>query len=215
MILFYLSCVLVLLASACGQTFVPCNQVFRPDRATIHFFSRVLNEAEVEAAGEQTVFELNENDMQTLLPHLRRGDLLENTALSGYRAEGLFIFDGTNAVVLDNSLDDYGNVPRDYAIYRDYNPYYWDYRSMNYNNMLVPELLAPRSSWHGEHLPCAYVHIPTLQNLPGLQIPFQDQVYTISQAFRDWVDTSPAEEEGADQAYVADADAEIFVGAVY
>jgi hypothetical protein len=61
-------------------------------------------------------------DLARLRPFLRRGDLLENTAVSGYRSEGVSIYDGRRVTALSYEQDDYGCLGHEYVIYRDFNP---------------------------------------------------------------------------------------------
>lgn len=47
---------------------------------------------------------------------IRRGDIIELTCVSGYRNDGLFIWDGEKVMDLENDIDDYGNVPQEFKV---------------------------------------------------------------------------------------------------
>lgn len=67
---------------------------------------------------------------EPLVNTIKRGDLLENSSESGYRSDGLYIFDVVDGNVqicdLADSPDDYGTIPSKFELITQFpNPYYW------------------------------------------------------------------------------------------
>lgn len=174
------------------QLFIPCNQAFREDRASLHFFQSD-EEYPIKFIDENGAYKFNPDDMSILQPYLRRGDILENVLSSGYRAQGLYIYDGEKVVELDDKLDDYGNIPSQFVVYRDFNPHYWAQGEMNYNNVLVPTQTKTQAYWHSQEHPRAYMHAPTILAAEGLEVNIQGQMYPIDRAMVEWLIANPIE----------------------
>lgn len=177
---------------------------FRADRATIHLFQKVEddNNAEFDADamtaymnGVCNVFEMSQTDMNTLKPYLRRGDILENVQTSGYRSTGWYMFDGEQVRELAGDLDEYGGISKDYLVYSEFNPYYWQRDQMNENNILVPGEKA-RGYWHGDTHPCYYIDgEAVLGNVNG-KITFQGVEYTLPKTLIETVTENPYVKKG-------------------
>lgn len=176
-----------------AASFVPTNQAFRDDRASLHFFAN--DEEYPRVVVEEGTYLFNPDDMAILRPHLRRGDILENILSSGERALGLYIYDGEKVVELDGELDDYGNIPKEFVVFKDFNPNYWDLREMNYHNVLVPTQTNTQAYWHSGHHPRYYQHVPAILQAPGLEIDFQGQVYPLEEGLKEWLLTVPMEKQ--------------------
>jgi len=56
--------------------------------------------------------------------NIRKGDTI---CFGGrvYRNDGVWIWDGNKIIELDNSIDDYGGVPRLFKVGKDYKPNHW------------------------------------------------------------------------------------------
>jgi hypothetical protein len=176
-----------------SKPFKPSNQAFRSDRATIHLYHAEHDQDEEDEYEVEP--SIPRGDLARLRPFLRRGDLLENTAVSGYRSEGVSIYDGRRVTALSYEQDDYGCLGPEYVIYRDFNPHYWDYGTMNVNNLLAPEMENAQSQWHAGDYPCCYVDRHLIVQAEGLQVNLFGKVYDIPQEFKDWV-MENAEVEG-------------------
>lgn len=161
------------------------------------------------------IYKLNKKDFAKLRPYLRRGDLLENVAVSGYRSQGMYIFDGVNVTHMGDDLDDYGNIPAEYVVYKEFNPHYWEIGQLNVNNILVPESQGYKVSWHGGDYPCVYVYAPAIRDADGLTIHFQGQDYEIEDYFKEWIEEEPDEGEVGEYQYVSTCLDEVRVGVTY
>ena len=71
-------------------------------------------------------FDITQRLDKLILPSWKRGDIIELFELSGYRNDGLFIFDGSKVVSL-KSLFDYSHSPPDVPA-GDFNALYWSNR---------------------------------------------------------------------------------------
>jgi hypothetical protein len=216
-----------------------CERPFRSDRATVHLFKGSGdgykdNDAAVDEVGDAVDKDargrprkkhrgihvgINDADFAVLKPHLRRGDLLEDVDASGYRSQGVYMYNGERVTHLDNSLDDYGCIGPEYVIYKDFNPHHWHTETMNVNNILVPDVDHASSGWHGGVYPCGYVWAPAVQSAVDLIVTFQDTEYEISRELKDWVDAQGPEggrEHYVQEApYVSDIDDYIITGVVW
>lgn len=164
---------------------------FRYDRATVHLVDGITG---VDMTGwsqhDIASYDIRPEqvDVSQLLPFLRRGDILE-TVQAGYRSVGIFMWDGQHVIDLDDFLDEYGNPSRDFVVYKEFNPFYWELSSMNFNNMLVPTLETFNFYWHSGNLPSVYVDATTIRNVNAdtLQIEFQGETYTIPRELKQFV----------------------------
>ncbi len=176
-----------------SKAFKPSNQAFRSDRATVHLYQAETND-EDEGDGEEES-SISPADLARLRPFLRRGDILENTSVSGYRSEGVSMYDGRRVVSLSYDEDDYGCLGPDYVLFREFNPCYFDYATMNVNNLLVPDMTEAQSCWHSGNYPVCYIDRTPIVDSQGLQVTLFGKVYNIPQEFKDWV-MENAEVEG-------------------
>lgn len=217
-----------------AKTYIACNQEFRADRATIHLFSQKEDnnkgddgddddgDDEEDGGGDDKgdgespeIYNMNKKILAKLRPYLRRGDLLENVTESGYRSSGLYMYDGKNVTHLGDDLDDYGCIHKDYVIYKEFNPHYWHFSTMNVHNLLVPDRNYTNAGWHSGDYPCAYVYAPAIKAAVNLKVHFQGEDYPITGDFKAWVETDPDTEESGEFAYVGEPDDYVLVGLVY
>jgi len=64
--------------------------------------------------------------LRNILADLKWGDLIVFRELSGYRNSGVFIFNGTDIVPLNYTIDDYGSLPKEFHVIQDGVPImYW------------------------------------------------------------------------------------------
>ena len=88
------------------------------------------------------------------LSKLKRGDFLSlEPNEDRYRNEGLYIWDGKKAVELDDTIDEYGALPRSFMVSdTEFNPHYW-VQGMAHNGIfwLAPEILQRMSFAKDSH----------------------------------------------------------------
>jgi hypothetical protein len=58
--------------------------------------------------------------------YLRKGDIIENIANSGYRSEGICMYDGEHIIPPNYDEDDYGSPSKTFVIFKDFLPDYWN-----------------------------------------------------------------------------------------
>jgi hypothetical protein len=103
------------------------------------------------------VMGLNIYDLESFFPtmsdDIKRGDLISNADESGYRASGVYIFNGQEVQPLSMMYDEHGHVPSDFCIITEFAPGFWqpigfDSCYMNYKG--VDENTKPDLYWHAE-----------------------------------------------------------------
>lgn len=82
--------------------------------------------------------------------HLKRGDIIENINMSGYRSQGVYMFDGSSVIPLQYDFDDYGSVSDKFLVFKDFPPDYW----FPWNTLQVDDRYHPgqqsNAYWHGD-----------------------------------------------------------------
>ncbi len=56
---------------------------------------------------------------------LRSGDILENVEDSGYRSEGIYMWNGTDVIRQNTEYDDYGSPAKEFKVITQFPPNYW------------------------------------------------------------------------------------------
>ena len=101
---------------------------------------------------EENDLELNEIDMllerkyPDFKKYLRRGDIIENIPESGYRSNGVYMFDGEKVIGLNYDFDDYGSPSKEFLVFKEFSPDYWNYE-LNVNNIYHPNNKS-KFYWH-------------------------------------------------------------------
>ena len=101
-------------------------------RSTGHCYSHHIPQEVVTPIED---YEQSEEELQLALQYLRenqsdlvKGDLVIFDATAGYRNNGVSIFDGVYIINLDDSPDEYGNLPQQFRVIEDGVPItYWEY----------------------------------------------------------------------------------------
>jgi hypothetical protein len=57
---------------------------------------------------------------------MRRGDIIENVTESGYRSQGVYMWDGKKVIEQNTSWDDYGSPSEEFKVVTEFPPGYWD-----------------------------------------------------------------------------------------
>ena len=123
-------------------------------RATIHLISS--SETGYGNDGDLERRSLSIKKLESAYPGLtkmmKRGDIIEDIDQSGYRSEGVYLFDGKNVVEQNDEYDDYGSPPEDFKIITEFQPGHWD-QPLEVNDKYVSG--NSEFYWHSEDLPCA------------------------------------------------------------
>jgi hypothetical protein len=117
---------------------------FRKDRAIVllvRFERNIENLEEIEK-------EL-ENSYPGYKRYLRRGDIIENIYKSGYRTNGIYMYNGEKIIDLNYELYEYGTPSKEFLVFKEFCPDYWDCifvnecgdckRELNVNNIYHPD----------------------------------------------------------------------------
>jgi hypothetical protein len=105
---------------------------------------------------------------------MMRGDIIENVSKSGYRSQGVYLYDGENVINQYIGYDDYGSVPIEFKAITEFPLHYWDkpYRYTYYleiNNDYVPNAES-EFYWHEDNtLVCI-----DLSQMDEVKEPIQD-----------------------------------------
>ena len=161
----------------------------KAEYATIHLFDsgKFSDKTDENEDGEVDLAVINSNVLNILKCQLRRGDLLEDIAQSGYRSQGLYIYNGEQITQIAYSLDDYGCIGREYVVYREFGPMHWSFGEMSVNDQLCPGE-SSAACWHSGDLPSLYVDTEAIRNSTNNEIEFQGVVYRIPDELKEYVD---------------------------
>lgn len=99
------------------------KKVFMTGKATLHKVSLASASASVSvsANGYKILKEITEQAQ----PNWKRGDVIGVSHQMGYRNQGLYMWTGTKAVYLDSEIDDYGSVPAEFQVGKEFPANYW------------------------------------------------------------------------------------------
>lgn len=176
----------------------PCNQEFRADRASIFLYKGDEDDEEGN---------ITKKDLAKIKPWLRKGDLLENVSQSGYRSEGVKIYDGKKVIDLGYEIDDYGHPGEEFVVYREFNPLYWNYDSLNCYNILVPEKEEPQSMWHSENMPSVYIDREAVAQAVNCTIEMDGVAYSFPEKLHEWaLNHQEEDEDDGETPYVNDVE---------
>ena len=57
---------------------------------------------------------------------MKRGDIIENIDESGYRSQGVYMWDGKRVIHQNHDWDDYGSPSQEFLLLTEFPPGYWD-----------------------------------------------------------------------------------------
>ena len=57
---------------------------------------------------------------------MKRGDIIENVTESGYRSQGIYMWNGKKVIERNTDWDDYGSPSTEFRIITEFPPGYWD-----------------------------------------------------------------------------------------
>ena len=83
---------------------------------------------------------------------LNRGDIIENVDDSGYRSEGVYMWNGLKLIDLCYDIDDYGSPSKEFIIFTEFHPFYW-------------HTIERYINWEHDSCSNMYWHSPTPQHL--------------------------------------------------
>lgn len=87
---------------------------------------------------------------------LQRGDIIEDAAVSGYRSEGIYFWDGFKVIDQYREWDVYGSPPVEFKLISEFSPGYWG--GSDYDFPIVDwthKGLESEFYWHIDPPPCA------------------------------------------------------------
>lgn len=123
---------------------------------------------------------------------LDRGDMIEVCELSGYRSEGVCMWNGQHTIGLNTNCDDYGSVAEEFTALRDFPGDYWTYDNMEQRCWAG----TPKSEWHGVSLvKLDQATIMDLEAAEVLKCPETNTLYKVIQFNRDFIDIVIVEDE--------------------
>ncbi len=119
------------------------NKNFRKDRASILLI-------DIKITGNDINY-MVKNKYPNYEKYLRRGDIIENIDLSGHKTNGVFMFNGVK--IIDLNYDYYGNgyPSKEFLVFKDFNPDYWNKGSFTYflnviNELNINDIYCPKQS---------------------------------------------------------------------
>ena len=105
------------------------------------------------------------DDIERVYPGIKemvkRGDIFEDIDESGYRSEGVFLYDGQKTIEQGRDFDDYGYPPDELKLIIEFPPGYWDVDNLIINDTFEKPLrqdqesagtiiLSPSFYWHAD-----------------------------------------------------------------
>ncbi len=86
---------------------------------------------------------------------LKRGDILENVEYSGYRSDGIYMWNGNDIIRQNTEYDDYGSPAKEFKVITQFPPNYWErpYSTKNVDNSYVPDVSQSKFYWHSYNPP--------------------------------------------------------------
>jgi len=132
--------------------------------------------------------------------YLRRGDIIENIEKSGYRSEGICMYDGEHIIPLNYEFDDYGSPSDTFIVFKDFLPDYWTkiYNDDVIQLNIIKKYTSPLDNimsffyWHCDFPPVVIYKEPIIEQIkngyttvintgtkPIVSINFANQSYNI------------------------------------
>jgi hypothetical protein len=96
--------------------FVPCHVISEKD---------IPYDENLDISSKKEVKRLIKEATALLKVNPNRGDLLSIEAYADYRNDGLYIYDGDRFIDLDTKIDDYGAIPKQFQVIREFPIHYW------------------------------------------------------------------------------------------
>ena len=115
------------------------------------------------------------------------------------------MYDGQKVIHLGDDLDDYGCVGPEFVVYKEFNPFHWDMRTIHVNDILCPGK-GTSAGWHGGEMPSVYVDTAAIRKAKNCQIKFEGETYKIPEELYEYVKESEGIPEPECFAYVLDED---------
>lgn len=85
--------------------------------------------------------------------YLTAGDIIENLPHSGYRSDGVYMYDGKHIIDINRYKDPYGSVSTKFKVFKDFPPDYWSpWESMTVDDRYEPGEKS-KAYWHYDSLP--------------------------------------------------------------
>eukprot|EP00522_Entomoneis_paludosa_P009236 CAMPEP_0172465732 /NCGR_PEP_ID=MMETSP1065-20121228/54405_1 /TAXON_ID=265537 /ORGANISM="Amphiprora paludosa, Strain CCMP125" /LENGTH=224 /DNA_ID=CAMNT_0013222353 /DNA_START=267 /DNA_END=941 /DNA_ORIENTATION=- len=137
------------------EKYHPTPPTLKPNVFTIHLI-RVPRESDDQREWKaDAVQQLVLEEYPLLLPHMKRGDAVEDLEVGGYRSSGIYFVEHVDAAsgtleLMDRSkeVDEYGNQPMHYTTLDQYPPDYFAPQNAQTNNMYCPDVPKSPLYWH-------------------------------------------------------------------
>lgn len=140
----------------------------KPRKATVHLISgnKIVKAAKAGKYEDERRYPLYDiEDIERVYPGIKdmvkRGDIFEDIDESGYRSNGVFLYDGEKTINQDHEFDDYGHPPDELKLIIEFPPGYWDVGDLIVNDTSKKPrrteaessgtiILSPSFYWHAE-----------------------------------------------------------------
>ena len=90
---------------------------------------------------------------------MKRGDIIENVTESGYRSQGIYMWDGKKVIEQNTDWDDYGSPSTEFRLITEFPPGYWDQWYGRNEHLPVKKWCRIDAEsqfyWHSNEPPCA------------------------------------------------------------
>jgi len=158
---------LILPCPICG----PSSVASSPQKATVYLISgkKIVEAAKSGKYEDERQYPLYDiDDIERVYPGIKgmvkRGDIFEDVDESGYRLDGVFLYDGQKTINQGHEYDDYGYPPDELKLIIEFPPGYWDVNNLIINDTFEKPrrkglesagtvILSPSFYWHSESTP--------------------------------------------------------------
>ncbi len=116
---------------------------------------------------------------------IKRGDIIENISQSGYRSDGVNMYDGEKVIDQNYEWDDYGSPSTKFKVITEFPPTYWDARLGIKNSLPTINWEKDSTSsfyWHSDSPPLAVDVVKLgLRDIvnKAIEVSYNDQIYII------------------------------------
>jgi len=135
------------------------------EKATVYLISGKKIAKAAKSSTCEDGYRYDIDDIERVYPGIKemvkRGDIFEDIDESGYRSEGVFLYDGQKTIEQGRDFDDYGYPPDELKLIIEFPPGYWDVNNLIINDTFEksrrkrPEsagtiILSPSFYWHAD-----------------------------------------------------------------
>lgn len=136
-----------------------------PEKATVYLISGKKIAKAVKPGTCKDGYRYDIDDIEHVYPGIKgmvkRGDIFEDIDESGYRSEGVFLYDGNKTIGQGRDFDPYGYPPDELKLIIEFPPGYWDVDNLIINDTFEKPrrqglesagtiILSPSFYWHAD-----------------------------------------------------------------